>query len=68
MTEEGLEDTMKKGELLKLLQEDTQPMDAEIEIYMECTNNDEGFWGAVTGLKYDKHTKSLHLTGEYEEE
>ena len=59
---------MKKDELIKLLQEDKQPMEAEIQIYMECTNNDEGFWGEVTGLKYDKRTKSLYLTGEYEEE
>lgn len=59
---------MKKAELIKLLQEDNRPMDAEVEIYLECMNNDEGMWGKVTGLKYDKKMKSLHLIGEYEQE
>ena len=59
---------MTKGELIKLLQEDKQPMDTEVEIYLECTNDDKGILAKVTDLTYEKKFKSLHLMGEYEED
>ncbi|MFJ8528287.1 hypothetical protein [Bacillus sp. NPDC094106] len=58
---------MTKTELIEMLQHDNRPMDAEVEVYLECINNDTDIWGKITGLKYDKRLKSLHLTGEYEE-
>jgi len=59
---------MTKGELIKLLQEDKQPMDTEVEIYLECTNDDKGILGKITDLTYEKKFKALHLMGEYEED
>lgn len=50
-----------------MLQNDNRPMDAEVEVYLDCMNNDTGIWARITGLTYDKKLKSLHFTGEYEE-
>lgn len=58
---------MKKMELIEILQNDKRPMDAEVEVYLECINNDTEIWGRITGVTYDERLKSLHFTGEYEE-
>lgn len=58
---------MKKIELIEMLQNDNRPMDVEVEVYLDCINNDTGIWARITGLTYDKKLKSLHFTGEYEE-
>ena len=56
---------MTKGEILKILQEDKSPMNTEMEIYLECTNNDTGIWGRITGLSY--FNNKLGFDGDYEE-
>ena len=57
-----------KEQIIKMLQEDNKPMDTEVEIYLECTNNDSGIWGKITDLSYDKKSKLLYFNGEYEED
>jgi hypothetical protein len=58
---------MTKGKLLRMLQEDKKPMDTEVQIYLQCTNDDKGILGNVTDVEWSKTFKSLILNGEYEE-
>lgn len=64
----GGEDKMTKGELIKMLQDDPKPLDTPIEVYLECTNNDKGVLGTITGLDYAKDFQALHLEGTYAED
>ncbi|MNC02572.1 hypothetical protein D3C81_1124830 [compost metagenome] len=59
---------MNKTDLIKILQEDTSPMDAEVSIYLDCTNNDCGIDGKITGVSFDKRFKQLIIEGDYEED
>lgn len=57
---------MTKGELIEMLKSDDKPMNTEIEVYLECLNDDAGQYGELDDMKFDKHTKKLTLTGTYE--
>lgn len=60
---------MTKGELIQLLQEDVSPLDTEVDIYLDCTNNDAGISGKLNDfIRYDEKFKTLSLYGDYEEE
>jgi len=59
---------MTRGELIEILQSDNHPLDTPVNIYLECTNNDAGIYGNITGLFYDKRFKNLTLDGNYEQE
>lgn len=58
---------MTKEQLIKMLQEDKQPMDTEISIYLDCINNDISIVGSVNRIEWNENFKSLMILGEYEE-
>lgn len=62
--------TLTKEQLIKILQEDTSPMNTPVQIFLDCTNNDESIVGEISEqeIKYDKDFKCLFISGTYEED
>lgn len=59
--------TLTKRQLIQMLEEDKRPMDSEVAIYLECTNDDKGILGTITNVEYSKTFNNLMVYGEYEE-
>lgn len=57
-----------KADLIKMLQEDSSPMDAPVRLSLECTNDDSSVSGEFVGVRWSKGLKALVLDGEYEED
>lgn len=58
---------MTKKELIKLLQNDKSPDNIQVNIYLECINNDTGIFAKLVGTNYDKRFKELTINGTYQE-
>jgi hypothetical protein len=58
---------LNKKELIDILKSDNSSPDTPIKIYMECTNNDTGFFGELEKINYNKGDKELIIIGTYEE-